>query len=217
MDRSIGTRSYPSHRRDELTGELCESAGVSADLAVALPADGTIGRNVVSPEERLDAGAFSSWLDSIGDTGILNGVSCTTPGNCTAVGNDGSDTGTPLVIREIKGVWHSGFDIDDPSASGFDGVSCPSLTSCVAVGAEGADNSKPLSPTQDEQCPRGSARFDGEVRTRTAQAAISAEAVREGRTTERKNSIQVEAGGRVPPTAAAPGAEQRARTTAVAI
>jgi hypothetical protein len=48
------------------------------------------------------------------------------------------------VIREINGVWHSGFDIDDPSASGFDGVSCPSLTSCVAVGAEGADNSKPL-------------------------------------------------------------------------
>ena len=67
----------------------------------------------------------------------LNGVSCTSAGGCTAVGNDRSAAGAYLTLAEV---WHgSAWSLQatpNPAAprAFLSGVSCPSAGSCAAVG-----------------------------------------------------------------------------------
>ena len=85
-----------------------------------------------------------------GANGVLNGVACTSVGNCVAVGAYQSKKSTgaptfdivnnPLVVTEIKGKWHGGQEAPQPpgarqgSVTALNGISCPSPTTCIAVG-----------------------------------------------------------------------------------
>jgi hypothetical protein len=73
---------------------------------------------------------------------LLNDVSCTTVGNCTAVGNY-NDTSTHrqgVLLTETAGTWASGLQAGLPPGTGTNpsvllgSVSCPSAGNCTAVG-----------------------------------------------------------------------------------
>jgi hypothetical protein len=82
--------------------------------------------------------------------GVLNAVTCSSFGNCIAVGQyesvktTGSPTfevvDEPLVVTEVKGKWKTGMEAPQPpgainsSVTALDGISCPKPTSCIAVG-----------------------------------------------------------------------------------
>ncbi len=72
-----------------------------------------------------------------------NSVSCTSAGNCVAVGESrcgcASGAGGPLYANETNGVWSpvEGFSGTTGSQSSMNSVSCPSLGNCVAVGQVG--------------------------------------------------------------------------------
>jgi hypothetical protein len=71
-------------------------------------------------------------------------VSCTSPGNCIAVGSlgmqqlgvDRHPTVEPVYATETLGVWGRAVELHSPggSAGEFTSVSCPSLGNCTAVG-----------------------------------------------------------------------------------
>jgi len=74
----------------------------------------------------------------------VNGVSCTAPGNCVAVGGfqfgNTSTVWMPFIDVEVAGVWQPSFQSTLPSSAApnaqgsLSGVSCSSAGSCVAVG-----------------------------------------------------------------------------------
>jgi predicted RNA-binding protein with TRAM domain len=67
--------------------------------------------------------------------GEMLGVSCVTPGNCTAVGiegNSGSPGNFGLLATETSGVWSGGSLVSGTSQ--LSGVSCPDVGDCTAVG-----------------------------------------------------------------------------------
>jgi hypothetical protein len=75
----------------------------------------------------------------------LNAVSCTSAGNCTAVGSYNDNSGTPgntqaLEASDSSGSFQSAIELSSPSNSAGDpdgslaGVSCSGAGSCVAVG-----------------------------------------------------------------------------------
>jgi len=75
----------------------------------------------------------------------LAGVSCTSPGNCEAVGSFAikSEAIAPMADREVNGHWQPATQIAEPANADhvagafavFNAVSCPKATSCVAVGS----------------------------------------------------------------------------------
>lgn len=73
----------------------------------------------------------------------LSGVSCRSPGNCSAVGTyrDGSVHTQGLLLSESAGVWSTGVEAKLPSNAGPDpvvslaAVSCGSSGNCAAVGS----------------------------------------------------------------------------------
>ena len=73
------------------------------------------------------------------DSGNLARISCTSSGNCVAVGF--KPTSTPedeLLTATLKhGVWSQINDVAVPGGGDFYGVSCPTIRGCVAVGSEG--------------------------------------------------------------------------------
>ena len=74
---------------------------------------------------------------------VLNSVSCTAPGDCTAVGDSGEDHGAgahdPTYATETNGVWGpvTTFSGTVGDGSDMDDVSCAAVGSCVAVGTIG--------------------------------------------------------------------------------
>lgn len=90
----------------------------------------------------------------------LSGVSCTSPGNCEAVGavNTATDGQQAMVASESGGVWGQASEIVQPSnattnltyvTAYLSGVSCVSLGSCEAVGSYadvGSQNGEDLQP-----------------------------------------------------------------------
>ena len=74
----------------------------------------------------------------------LLGVSCTSVGNCVAVGQYYDSSGPseqPMVAAETNGVWGQAFQTAEPSNAGspriasLDSVSCISLGNCTAIGS----------------------------------------------------------------------------------
>ncbi len=72
----------------------------------------------------------------------FSGISCSSPGNCTAAGdyNDSSGNGQAMVATETSGTWARATEVtapanagSDPSAS-FSGISCSSAGNCTAAG-----------------------------------------------------------------------------------
>jgi hypothetical protein len=75
---------------------------------------------------------------SLGRGGVLDGVSCTSPTLCVAVGSD--DKGQPVVLRGNPASWRGGLVKQITLKAAFVGgghlasIRCTSATSCVAVG-----------------------------------------------------------------------------------
>jgi len=70
-------------------------------------------------------------IDASGGGGFT-GISCTTPGNCTAVGTDHSQS--PFYAVESNNVWGSATHLNPDPVGGFNGVSCTIVGNCTAVG-----------------------------------------------------------------------------------
>jgi len=74
---------------------------------------------------------------------VLKGISCTSPGNCTAVGTyeDSSGNGQASEATETSGTWAQAAEIAAPSNAGTNpeallySVSCTSAGNCVGVGS----------------------------------------------------------------------------------
>ena len=74
---------------------------------------------------------------------VLKGISCTSPGNCTAVGTyeDSSGNGQASEATETGGTWRQSAEITAPSNAGTNpeallySISCTSAGNCVGVGS----------------------------------------------------------------------------------
>ncbi|MGD0198271.1 MAG: hypothetical protein ABSC56_10260 [Solirubrobacteraceae bacterium] len=75
----------------------------------------------------------------------LNSVTCTSAGDCVAVGafDDEHANYEPIVVSQTGGVWGTASEVELPDGAntatatqnaGFDSVACPSVGDCVAVG-----------------------------------------------------------------------------------
>jgi hypothetical protein len=75
----------------------------------------------------------------------LNGVSCTSPGNCEAVGYFAvtGENLEPMAVREVHGSWRTANEVAVPANAAtapgvfanLNSVSCPKPGSCVSVGS----------------------------------------------------------------------------------
>ncbi|HXW72703.1 MAG TPA: putative Ig domain-containing protein [Methylocella sp.] len=95
------------------------------------------------------------------DNTYLNGVSCTSPGNCVAVGSytDPTSSSQPMIITETDGVWHQGVEATLPANAAtapggqnafLFGVYCTSVGNCVATGGynDANGNGQPMVVTE---------------------------------------------------------------------
>jgi hypothetical protein len=83
-----------------------------------------------------------------GPSPLLNSISCTSPGNCVAVGSYlGSRMTHPLLVTESGGTWGAGVEPQLPASAdtstdpdipdvggGLSNISCPAAGECTAVG-----------------------------------------------------------------------------------
>jgi len=94
-----------------------------------------------------------------GDT-QLDGVSCTAPDNCVAVGGykDSSGNSRPMEVTENHGIWGQAVELTAPSnavassnGGHFNGVSCTAPDKCVAVGGykDSSGNSQEMVATEN--------------------------------------------------------------------
>jgi hypothetical protein len=76
--------------------------------------------------------------------GQLFGVSCTSVGDCVAVG--GVNGGNPFILTESNGTWSATQEPAASDNSGYTlyGVSCTSVANCVAVGSSDKAGTDPL-------------------------------------------------------------------------
>ncbi len=96
----------------------------------------TSGKWATAVEVSLPAGANAS------PSVALNSLSCTSAGNCTAVGNyfDSSSHLQGLILTETSGTWATGVEVSLPAGAGtspnvsLPSVSCVSAGNCTAVG-----------------------------------------------------------------------------------
>ncbi len=110
--------SCPSDTTCTAVGSYTNSAG--AQVALAETWDGTAWTIQNTPNP---SGASSS---------TLNGVSCTSPTACTAVGSYTNSAGAQLALAEA---WNgTSWTIENTDGGGLSSVSCPTATACVAVG-----------------------------------------------------------------------------------
>jgi len=103
----------------------CGSTAGVASPATARPASAS---RASSPAAKADSKHFD----------VLNGVSCASPANCTAVGEYYQTASGPqltLIERWNGAVWRVETSPSIGQYSTLDGVSCPSATSCTAVGS----------------------------------------------------------------------------------
>lgn len=137
---------FSSQYRVILTGVSCTSPGnctavggwqTAAAMLYMDQTDGIWGAPTAIP-----------WNPTDLIIGNLYAVSCTSPGNCTAVGQD-LVTGLPIYVVETGGVWGTPSRVAAPPTGRgiFFGVSCPSPLDCTAVGL-GIPNGQPLAANQ---------------------------------------------------------------------
>lgn len=104
------------------------STGVhgQAELGYPIYATETAGKWGVATEVTSSVGGFFFSAAGAGFTS----VSCTSVGNCTAVGGNG-----PMYATESGGTWGPATFLDTETFVGyFNGVSCTTATDCTAVG-----------------------------------------------------------------------------------
>jgi hypothetical protein len=114
-------------------GSYSDSSGNSQAMA-ATESGGSWGQAV----------EVTAPADAASDPGdVLFGISCTSTGNCEAVGayNSTSGSGQPMAVAESSGTWAQAVNVSFPAGgkggpfSGLNGVSCTSSGNCEAVGS----------------------------------------------------------------------------------
>jgi hypothetical protein len=131
----------------DLNSVSCASAGNCSAVGTYYDSSGAEGLLLTETDGTwatgLEAALPANAVATGRETG-LNSVSCTSAGNCTAVGSysDGSDAEAALVIRETAGTWETGVEAALPAnasatgqAAGLRSVSCSSAGNCSAVGS----------------------------------------------------------------------------------
>jgi hypothetical protein len=117
----------------------------------------------------------SSAATGINPNAFFKGVSCTSPGNCLAVGSyfDNTPTGYAIEAIETDGTWGPATEV--AGLGELFGVSCTSADSCVAVGdgGAGAMAASSLAPTSTTLSSSASSAYVGQPVTLTATVAPS--------------------------------------------
>ncbi len=94
---------------------------------------------VTQAHGRWNGGVEVARTLSTGSSAGLGSVSCSSAGNCAAVGVVSpagySDGGVALVVTETAGIWNAGIELP-LGLSALDSVSCPANGQCTAVGWE---------------------------------------------------------------------------------
>ena len=128
-----------------LAGVSCSSAGNctavgsyedSSGNTQAMVATETTGTWAQATELALPAGAGAN------PTAYANAISCSSAGNCTAVGTyeDSSNNTQAMVVTETAGTWATATELIEPFGAGTNpggsllGVSCSSAGNCTAAG-----------------------------------------------------------------------------------
>ena len=163
-------RDTPEGRQGLLLTETHGTwAGVKATLPAGADADPIAALDWVSCASAGNCSAVGSYRDTSGNTHgllmtetsgtwgagveatlpsaasnpqvVLNSVSCTSPGNCSAVGDfiDSSGNLQGLLLTETSGTWAAGVQATLPAAASnpsvvLGSVSCVSAGNCTAVG-----------------------------------------------------------------------------------
>jgi hypothetical protein len=85
-------------------------------------------------------GPVTPLSDLVG--GLLSSASCTSAGNCTAVGNDAQNQ--PIYVNQTNGTWGSAAEVLMTVGGAFSSVSCTSAGNCTGVGEQGVSNVPPM-------------------------------------------------------------------------
>jgi hypothetical protein len=126
----------------DLYGVSCTSAGLctavgdyndSAHRQQALAAAATGSKWARGTEVSSPRNASSN------PNAALNGVSCPSAGDCTAVGDyrDKFNTVHAMAATENRGKWGSATELSAPAPAALNSVACTSAGNCVAVGSYG--------------------------------------------------------------------------------
>jgi hypothetical protein len=146
-------------------GVSCVSAGnctaVGYAIGELIAATETSGSWSAAVEVQLPGNASGSFYVYAGaeQAPALDGVACTSPGNCEAVGGyfDTSRSAQLLAVTETNGVWGQASEVQSPGPGGtngytsvLDSVSCTSFGNCEAVGkyVDPSGNMIPIAATE---------------------------------------------------------------------
>ena len=142
---TVSTGSDPAPAGASLAGVACTSVGNCVAVGDYFSASNG-GEYVYSLILTESAGIWSATqqpsLAGLSPSplggGELDGVSCTSAGNCVAVGEYTYGSSNPLILTEVNGTWTVTQQPTSPD-SGYQlqSVSCPSVGNCVAVGTSG--------------------------------------------------------------------------------
>ena len=133
-------RAGAAQHRSSATGRRSQSL-VVAVVILALAA-------LIVPAPSAQATEANPWSTATPlaeDSGILNAVSCWSPGNCVAVGRSDASQ-EALIVTASNGVWGEP-EIMSGVLELF-GISCQSSLSCTAVGYKIVGNSRPVIVTK---------------------------------------------------------------------
>jgi alpha-tubulin suppressor-like RCC1 family protein len=141
---------------------ISESSGYASGVSCTSPADCTaVGLEVANnssisqPFNAVESGDGQfeqATVVAASGVAYYSSVSCTSSGNCTAVGDDDQPNGdssgdfgdywlaTPIYAVESGSNWGAVTDLTTPAGTGFiSGISCSSATICTAVGTDNSD------------------------------------------------------------------------------
>ncbi len=145
----------------QLFGVSCSSVGNCS--ATGSYADSSGNTQAMTVTETLGSWAQASELTAPANAGtnpsaFLRGVSCSSSGNCTAIGNytDTSGNTQAMAATETLGSWAQASEVTAPSnaktdpSSQFFGVSCSSVGNCSATGsyADSFGNTQAMTATE---------------------------------------------------------------------
>ena len=137
----------------------CGSAGNCSAVGAYTDGPGTYAALLLKET----AGSWGTGVEATlpanatGEAAGLNSVSCSSVGNCSAIGSylDSSGNGPGLLLTETAGTWGTGVEATLPTNAAtteqfvdMDSVSCASAGNCSAVGTYNNARSKRRSPAQ---------------------------------------------------------------------
>ena len=130
------------------------SAGLAALVGVILPATAAHALNTWAQATQVTAPTNAATVASPS----LAGISCSSVGNCTAVGQytDSSSNFQAMVATETSGVWAQATEVTAPTGAAtnpgaaFSAISCSSVGNCTAAGGYNDSSSNNLAMVATE-------------------------------------------------------------------